>query len=228
MDYYLRFVTYLAAVLISLFLVWFGLKSYAEKQPLSNYQTNLVSTLKEHHPTPQTWLHINSMTKNHKFQWFEATFRDDKWVLSDAPTKTLASQLSSSTSQYQLLHIDLNSPQALPELRELLNQNEYWKKTIICSQADGILQDLRALEPEWSFCSGEVLMTRMLGLSSIRLGALISIKPDVFFIHLKNISLSKNLLDAMREAKRQNKLIFAGPVSEAPSGYPVDAWMVKK
>lgn len=220
MPYFFRFAIYMGLTSISLFFVWYGLKNYGENQGLSTYQTPLIKEL-----TGATKPIIWSASPQSLFKWTKAYYKDNLWFTDD--NQSLEEFLQRDPAQARLLFIDFETPQSVRPLRELIKQKILWKKVIFCSRTDSFLQDLRKLEPEWTFCSGEALMTRLLSLSSIGLGSLVSVRPDVVFFHLKNINLSQNLVSAMQEAKRQNKMVFVGPVSRPMEGYPVDGWVIE-
>ncbi len=227
MGYFARLFTLLFSILFSLFLVWFGLKSYGESLPASEFETELVKKLRSHEK-PIVWQSWQS-TPPPQFAHINAHFSKNLWLTrlekDSLPLDNALKNLPSTS--YILLHIDVKSPQALPALRSKMKEMNIWSRIVFCSRSDGILKDLRALEPEWTFCSGEIFMTRMLGLSSLGLQSLNRISADIFFIHLNQLKLKRDLLPLIKEAQRQNRLTFVGPVPQTSSTYPVDAWVIK-
>jgi hypothetical protein len=225
MGYYLRFIIYCCSILLSLYLVWFGLKNYGESQAASPFQTQLIKNLNTLEK-PTLWYSIKSSSGNEKFIWFRAKFLKNTWFVEDNKNTPLETVLENSRNPTKLIFIDVREAQALPHLREILKKNNAWENIIICSRADGIIKDLRDLEPDWTYCNGEVFLTRFLALSSIGLGSLTGIRSDLFFIHLEELKLNKNLLKIISEAKRQHKLIFTGPVTRPLDSFAIDHWLV--
>jgi len=228
MGYFARLITLLLSILFSLYLVWFGLKSYGENLPASDFQTELVKKLKNR-KEPTVWLPWDG-SNSPEFTHISSYFLESQWRTGPSKEETtlLEAIQSLSPTTTILLNINVNSPQALPALRAELKSNGAWSRIVFCSRSDGILKDLRALEPEWTFCSGEIFMTRMLGLSSLGLQSLNRISADIFFIHLNQLNLKSDLLVLIEEARRQNKLTFLGPVSDIDTSYPADGWVIKK
>ena len=223
MGYYLRFVCFLCLLLMGLALAGLGIRNYGLSRPVSNHQTALVQKLVGE-KKPLIW----KPDFVGPYGFLKAEYDGHHWfAFQKGKKRELESILQADRSKALLIDVHLDSSQALWSLRKILNKKKRWQKILICSRADGILKDLRELEPRWSFCNGEVFMTRLLGLTSLRLESLISIRSDVFFIHLKNLSLSPGLIPLMKEAKRQNKLVFVGPVNRPLQNYPVDAWVVE-
>lgn len=227
MGYFARLITLLFSILFSLFLVWFGLKSYGESLPASDFETELVKKLRslEKPIVWTTWQGGNTP----QFAHINAHFSENLWLtrLGEDKLPLDVALMTLPPTSYILLNIEVNSPQALPALRSKLKKENLWSRIIFCSRSDGILKDLRALEPEWTFCSGEIFMTRMLGLSSLGLQSLNRISADIFFIHLNQLKLKPDLLSLIEEAQRQNRLTFMGPVPQISSTYPADGWVIK-
>ena len=228
MGYFARLITLLLSILFSLFLVWFGLKSYGESLPASDFETELVKKLRSHGKTI-TWLPWDD-SSSPQFASLSSYFSENQWKTGprEKNLPLMEAIQSLPPASYILLHINVNSPQALPALRSELKKDQLWSRIVFCSRSDGILKDLRALEPEWTFCSGEIFMTRMLGLSSLGLQSLNRISADIFYIHLNQLKLKPDLLPLIEEARRQKRLIFMGPAPEANSSFPVDGWVIKK
>ena len=223
MGYYLRFVCFLCLLLMGLALAGLGIRHYGLSRPVSNHQTALIQKLVRE-KKPLIW----KADLLSPYGFLKAGYNGRHWfAFQRGKKRELESILQRDRSRALLIHVHLDSSQALSSLRKILNKEERWRKILICSRADGILKDLRELEPRWSFCNGEVFMTRILGLASLRLESLVSIRSDVFFIHLKNLSLNPGLIPLMKEAKRQKKLVFVGPVTGPLQNYPVDAWVVE-
>lgn len=222
-----RFLISLFFLGIAFFFVWYSLLTYGKNRAISDYQTDLVQTLKKK-PRPLLWTPLNTTQPYPQYAWIDAKFIGDQWkVGSNDADDTLAEQLRNPTFSYLLLNIYLESSQALPQLRELLKKDDLWKRTVLCSAADGILRDLRELEPEWTFCNGEIFMARALGFASIGLESLARIDADIFFVHVQNLNLNKSHHAIIAEAKRQNKLVFIGPVTGPLESYDADGWVIK-
>ncbi len=210
--------------LCSLFVVWFGLKSYGQSRDLSTFQTPLVSELTSQNQALQ-WRSTN--TQGHRF--LELMFDGQKWGLVNQPAADLKSQLKKQASMFNslLLFVDGRDPKALPDLRKLITEMNLAEKTIFCSRQDGLLKDLRDLEPRWTFCNGEAYMIRMLAFSSLGLESLLEIPADVVFIHMTTTLASNDIRKIIAEGRRQNKLVIVGPVSRPLEGLNPHGWMVE-
>jgi hypothetical protein len=224
MGYFARFGFLVVSILASLTLVWLGLKSYGESQPVSDFETPLVKKLKEFHP-PILWTYQS----NQPFQAIQAQYIQGEWFdMQDGEAQApLQQRLSHQEDAYFLIFFEVTSAQALPSLRKALKENNFWERSVLCSSSDGTLQDLRELEPDWTFCSGEIFMTRMLALSSLGLQSLNRIRADIFFVHLDRIRLSPAINDIIKEAQRQNRLTFIGPSPSVQTDYPAQGWVIQ-
>ena len=139
--------------------------------------------------------------------------------------KRLEDWLDQRLPRKVLLFLGQVKDKDLPSLRQIFQTQERWKHILFCSRFDGLLKDLRRWEPRWSFCNGEIAMTRLLALSSLGLASLISISSDVLFIHTSQVSLKVKELQALvQEGHRQNKLVFIGPVSRPLDEVQGDGW----
>lgn len=220
---FVGFLTFTILILSSLFVVWFGLRSYGLSQPVSQYKTPLVEQLlQQADPAPLLWTQQPAAEQT----WAMAQFQNQQWVMTKEPQQKLADWLQANRTQKKLLFFEDTEPKALPALRKILQRKDAWKQTLLCSRFDGLLKDLRELEPRWSFCSGEIYMTRLLALSSLGLESLLSIPADVVFIHMQNISAPSEVSTIIQEAKRQNKLILIGPVTRPLESYNPHGWVV--
>ena len=211
------FFSFVILILITLFLVWFGLRSYGLNQPVNKYQTEQISKLFKLDS-------IEWSAQSEVYTLINAKYQKS-WTLIDQTP--LIDKLKSIKNQNVLLFFELESPKALPELRSMINQLNLGNRIILCSRLDGILKDLRDLEPQWSFCSGEVFLTRLLAFSSLGLESLINISADVVMIHLDNIKPSSEMNVLISEAKRQNKLVLMGPVTRPLKSYQPHGWVIE-
>ncbi len=212
------FVALSSMILLTLFLVWYGLSRYSQSQPAATYQTALVKELvNESQKAPLLWTEESS-----EYQW-----RRMKFGAHEKNDQQLTELFKNAPNKRVLLFFSLATPKALPMLRTLFLQDDRWRNTIFCSRADGLLKDLRRLEPHWSFCSGEIFMTRLLALSSLKLGKMLDFSADVFFIHLDNMKASKSLGPLIEMAQSQNKLVLIGPSPRPLEGIDPNGWMVQ-
>lgn len=217
----LRLSVLVGFILISLLAGWIGLRSWGLSQGPSTYQTPVVQDLKE-------------KLKNGSLVWQDqgplrrvrARFMNSQWTLND-DSQFLEDYLADTDIESLLLFYDIETPKALPALRSLFSNSPLKDKTVFCGRADGNLKDLRELEPEWTFCSGEIFMTRFLAFNSLGLASLLKISADVFFIHLKELTPDHELNSVIEEAHRQGKLVLMGPVSRPLNGFEVDGWVVE-
>lgn len=218
---YLGFFTLVTLILLSLFCVWFGLKSYGLSQPVNNYQTPLVQELVKRDGT--LW-----SKDSESFKWLQIEFENGLWK-AKGDTIDLAEKLDKiDLSQKILLFFEIKSSKALPSLREIMLKNDQWKRSIFCSRHDGPLKDLRDLEPQWTYCSGEVFLTRVLAFSSLGLESMLDISADVVFIHLDNLNPTPTFHRVIKEAKRQNKLVIMGPLTRPLESFNPHGWLVEK
>lgn len=168
---------------------------------------------------------------NSPFVSATAEYLENQWLvkqdvgLKTHPLADFLSQLPPDSAL--LLFYNIDSPSSLPSLRTLMKNTGNWQRTIFCSRHDKILQDLRQLEPEWAFCSGEIEMTRHLSLNSVGLSGLLDISADVLFIHLKNMSAKQELSPLIAEAKKQKKLVLIGPLSRPLESLEPHGWLVE-
>lgn len=221
MPYFMRLFILLSLLFLALAVIWQGLVTYGEQQPVSNFQTPLIEKLRTL-KAPLVWLPAPTEQQT---LWLQAEFDQGKWVepSSQSPLETSLKKLK--PHQFALLFFDVQSAEALPSLRKTVHGSNKAASLIFCSRSDGILKDLRELEPEWSYCSGEIFMTRMLGLSSIGLASLSPISADIFFIHLNEIKLGPSVNKLIQEGQRQKRLVFIGPIAEPHPDYPADGWV---
>lgn len=227
MSVILRFLLTVILLGIAFFLVWFGLAYYGQNRSISEYATPLVENLKKE-PRPIIWTYWHQGSEPQKYAYLDAHFTGNSWEATLANKNyDLKELLLSHDFSYLILNINLNSPKALPQLRTILKEKNHWQKIVICSAGDGVLRDLRELEPEWSFCNGEIYMARMLGFASIKLESLMRIESDIFFIHLNNLNLHEDHFPIIAEAHRQKKLVFIGPVTRPSEKFDADGWLVK-
>ncbi len=226
MSYILRFLSLIVLILLSLSLVRYGLKNYGLAQPLSQYQTPLIARLSEK-PRPILWTNSDPKKNSGTYGSYSVQFKEDHWILSRLEDEILLSDYKTDEENgIILLWPEINGPTLIPSLRSQLKESGLWKKVIFCSRNDGVLKDLRELEPQWSFCNGEIFLTKMLSLESVGLESLLKIKSDVFFIHLKNLPLQNKIHSLIKEAKRQGRFVIMGPVQEPIKEYEVDGWLL--
>ncbi len=239
------FLILVGGVLLSLLLVWFGLRSYGQSRPASQYQTALVKKLaSQAAQTPLIWRLPPSGSKeyteverdqnglvklNPSRLASQVEYKDGRWIESTSTNRPLEVILETMNEDQKplLLFFSGKDPKALPSLREIASQQEAWKNIVFCSRQDGLLKDLRELEPRWTFCSGESYLVRLLAFSSLGLESLLEIKSDVVFIHLTTTLANKNIKKIVAEAKRQNKLVLIGPVTRPLEGLSPHGWMVE-
>ncbi len=220
MKEYSRFFTLVAGILLSLFLVWYGLKSYGLSQPVAEFQTPLVQELiQASQKAPLIWSQNSS-----DLLLIQASYEED-WTTSSE--KTLREALAAAKDKTNLLFFSGRDPKALPSLRKLIKEGGLETRTVFCSRQDGLLEDLRDLEPRWTFCSGEAYFIRLLAFSSLGLESLLQIPSDVVFIHLTTTLANEDVRLVIEEAKRQNKLVLVGPVSRPLEGLNPHGWMVE-
>lgn len=222
---YLGFLTLMILTSLAFLLVWFGLRSYGLSKPVSEYQTPLVKTLAQQSASAPL---IFSNNKNDHLTLLNINFIKGEWV-NENNSQPLALILESLKAQAQpfLLYFSGPSAQALPKLRKLFADPLLWKHTLFCSRFDGLLKDLRELEPRWSYCSGEIFMTRLLSLSSLGLASLLTISADVLFVHLSTNLSTTDIDHLIAEGHRQNKLVMVGPVPRPMDGVRPNGWMVE-
>lgn len=220
------FFIFVVLILSALILVWFGVRSYALSQPVSTYQTELVKLIaKKAENQPLIFEESHP-----EYPLSSISFSEGQWKTSSGAN---LSSLTLESNELTLLFFSGKDSQALPQLREFLKKSDRWKNTILCSRFDGLLKDLRDLEPEWTFCSGEIYMTRLLAFSSLGLESLLNIDADVVFIHQTNATLSTGEINAIiQEARRQNKVVLIGPVESKEktrqwAGENPHGWMVQ-
>ena len=221
----LSFLTYVFLILIAFLIIWYGLRSHGINQPISSYQTPLVKKLTQ-------------LSSNKTLVWTESKitrertlhtrFENSQWVVTNTgKSQRLDDFIKTESFTHLLLFFEVRSPKALPALQKIFAEKNLWKKTVFCSRADGILKDLRALEAEWTFCSGEIFMTRSLAMTSLKLESLIDMTADVLYIHLDNLKPSFTVNNLILEAKRKNKLVLMGPVTRPLDGFDPHGWIVK-
>ena len=232
MKDYSGFIILVLGTLFSLFIVWFGLRQYGLSRPLSNYQTPLVKKLKDlAQKEPLIWSDHFSGLRTSPVQLVYMKYENETWK-----TSTRSKQEIGNTDHYEvriaprptLVMLEGGGPQALPLLRDQYKRKDLWKNMIFCSRSAGLMRDLRELEPQWTFCSDEAFLVRMLAFSSLALEPLIDIKADVFFIHLTAKLQSDEIESLIREGHRQNKFVIIGPVSRPLDGLSPDGWMVEE
>jgi hypothetical protein len=140
----------------------------------------------------------------------------------------LANRLSQlNPDQVPILFFEARDPKALPTLREVVEQAELEGKTIFCSRQDGLLKDLRELEPTWTFCNGEAYLVRLLTFSSLGLESLLDLPSDVMFIHQAAKLNAEEMQSLIKEGRRQNKLVLVGPVPRPLEGLTPHGWVVE-
>ena len=220
MKDFARFLALVGFILMSLFLVWNGARNYGLSQPPNSYQTELVRSLSSSTPTqPILW------TTNAPHQHSTIVFKDDQWRVKETG-QTINQFYVRPEIKSHLVFFELDSPIWLPDLRKQFSENNIYEKIIFCSRNDGNLKDLRELEPRWTFCSGEVFLTRFLALHSLGLSSLLTISADVFYIHLTHVKADESLQSLIDEANRQGKIVIVGPVSRPSKSLSPQGWMV--
>ncbi len=217
----LGFFAFIFFILIGLFGIWYGLKSHGESREVSSYQTPLVQELLGE--TQDRALLIDKNSEN--LSLVKAKHDQKGWQI--AGDKPLSDLKNLALSKPILLFVQWKSPKALPELRQLVKEEKLGDRIIFCSRNDGLLKDIREIEPEWTFCNGEVFQTRMFALNSLGLQSVMKISADVFFIHLDNVKLSLEFASLVEEAKRQNKFVIIGPVARPMKGLSPHAWLIQ-
>jgi hypothetical protein len=215
------FFAFIIFILIGLFGIWYGLKSHGESREVSSYQTPLVRELLE--TTQNGALLIDKNSES--LTLARAKHDQSGWQVDGNKPLSDLKQLAQTSPV--LLFVEWKSPKALPELRQLVKEEKLGNRIIFCSRNDGLLKDIREIEPEWTFCNGEVFQTRMFALNSLGLQAVMKISADVFFIHLDNVKLSLEFATLVKEAKRQNKLVIIGPVTRPMKGLSPHAWLIQ-
>lgn len=222
MTHVIRFTCTVLLLLLALFLVWYGLKIYGKSLTHSDFQTPLIKKIKQQGPI----LWTSDIQSPHPS--LRAHFANQDWWVGNGDKKTrLASLLPLKSAKIIILHLQFQSPKAIPRLRKIMNQHVSWQKTLFCSNVDGLLNDLRKIEPLWSYCSGEIFLTRMLGFSSIGLESIQKIRADAFYFHLDKIDFKTEFQSIIEEAHRQNRVVIAGPVTRPIEGYSLDGWVLQ-
>jgi hypothetical protein len=220
---YLGFFVLVGLTLIVILFGRYGLRQYGLNRPISEYQTPLIKELIRE-SSGQALIYSRN---DPNFVWEAASFQDSQWSLNSDPKILLKGWLEESSGKKRILFFSGKSSRALPELRKLLEKNQHWKTTVLCSRFDGLLKDLRELEPQWSFCNGEISMTRLLAFASLGLESLLEITADVVFIHLDQIKPNSEMKSIITEAKRQNKFVMMGPVPRPLEGFSPQGWVVE-
>ncbi len=226
------FAVFIVLTLLTLFMAWFGLRNYGLNRPVSTYQTEIVKELSDDGSKAPIFWSSDPMAQH---LLLPVQFESGQWNLEGDQKTDLQSFLNKPQALPKkiLLFFSGPDPKALPQLRKMFKNSGLWEKTIFCSRFDGLLKDLRELEPEWSFCNGEIYLTRLLAFSSLGLESLLSISADVVFVHTKNAKLNKDEVDQLIiEGQRQNKLVIVGPVSKTQitgpwEGLKPHGWMVE-
>ena len=191
-------------------------------RPVSTYTTLLVERLNKKSGTGPVLWKLNSPNA----PLIHLDFVNDQWILKGGPSlKNWAEKQKASTTP-TLLFFSAKDSKALPQFREILKKTKAWDNLIFCSRFDGLLKDLRELEPQWTFCSGEIFMTRLLALSSIGLAPMLEISADILFIHITTTLANSDIQKLVTEGHRQNKLVFIGPVTRPLESVRADGWMV--
>ncbi len=219
------FFSYIFFTLIGLFLIWIALKNYGENREISQYQPPAVKQLTQKDFTRPLMIGHQFNSPTHPLQYAQISYNKETWSLNNQPSLEPLIELASKN--HLLLFVQWESPKALPELRAFIKKHNIGEHIIFCSRSDGLLKDIRELEPEWSFCNGEVFLTRLLSFDSLKLGSLMKISADVLFIHLKNLNLNTDFQSLVDEGRRQNKLVFIGPVTRPMDGLSPDGWLIK-
>ena len=209
MKDFFRFLYVVAIVLSAMFLLWFGLHKYGENRPRGQYQTEVIQGLRSQAPIRVAKnIPLDPTISLPAFSMVKILF-SQQWVLN---TKGQELELKDLYTRFPgtlfFLEVVLDQTTDLAALKKILDDNENWKRTVIVSRADGILEDLRELSPRWTFTSGEVFLTRFLSLSSIGLASLIDIPGDILYISLAKEMADKEIESLSAEALKQNKLIM--------------------
>lgn len=218
------FFTFVFFILIGLFAVWYGLRSYGQGRETSSYQTPLVKRLISQAQKNPIQFGPQQNKSESPLNFARINHENGQWLVNQK--ESLEEILPLAKGKTLLLFVQWKSPKALPELRSFLKKENLGENIIFCSRSDGILKDIRELEPEWTYCNGEVFMTRILSFDSLGLESLMKISADVFFIHLKNLKLDKGFESLVQEAKRQNKLVIIGPSPRPMDGLTPHAWLI--
>jgi hypothetical protein len=230
MSYLVRLSLLVLGLGASLSLVWASLYFYAQAPHPAPYQTQLLRSLKGT-PPPLYW--GVRPDQSPALPTASAFYKEGLWkTLWNGQEAPLQKVLSGFAPDHPLL-LMMEAPRtdSLPSLRQLVNDLKRGPMTLFCSRGDGLLQDLRKLEPEWTFCSGEIFMTRFLALDSLRLTGLSRIPGDVFFVHLSHMRLSSSVAGLLAAARQQGRLSVIGPISlgdyqQLHKDYSPDAWWI--
>lgn len=217
----LGFLSFIFFILIGLIGLWYGLKSYGEGRAVSSYQTPLVKSLIDSAREKPLIIGENSSP----LSYAQATHDQKGWRINNSQALTDLKKLTLKSPL--LLFVNWRSPRALPELRELIKKEKLGDRIIFCSRNDGLLKDIRELEPEWTYCNGEVFQARMFSLNSLGLQSVMKISADVFFIHLDNVKARWEFQSLVEEAKRQHKFVIIGPLPRPMKGLNPHAWLIQ-
>ena len=236
----LGFFGFLALVFASIAALWMGLKIHGDQSPLNNYQTNLTKDLFVQ--KSKLWAKMSG-----KQHWLEIFFdpaatQKGAWMVSNKPAipadKAVSKEAaeiipvsdylkeSADRNDKRVVFFSVKNAKALPSLATLFESNEYWKSTIFCSRDDGTLKDLRALKPRWTYCSGEVFLTRLLGFASLGLERLLTIDADVIYLHLDNVTPTPTFNAIIELAQKHKKLVFIGPTDKPIEGFEPNGWII--
>lgn len=225
LGHIVRFLILIIGILGLLFLVRWTLYIYAHQQPLSVFQTPLLQQITRG-TRPLTGYLSNSSTAPPSFINLKLIKQKDHWLITDLQGNAYRPS-SSPASLFFLVWPEIKGPQDNASLRTWVKLQEWLPQSIFCSRADGVLKDLRALEPHWNFCNGEIFVAKMLNLQALGLEALLKIKSDLFFIHLTNIPYSSRIEKLVQEGHRQNKIVILGPLNNPPKETAADGWLLK-
>lgn len=192
----IKFKTFFFSLFIALFtsfLVWYILLSLSYvKEPIQ-------------HPSPtgkvlSKYAGQQISPQGEEIRWLELIGDETGWFKK---ADQLPLQPEFFASQHTLVIANGKGPRLASQLQKFLKDNKLVDKVTILSSADGLLKDLRFIEPEIALSYGQAFLIRLHAMEQIALQNMLTfdkdvawLKPEIFHASMKSLIplfLSRNI-----------------------------------
>lgn len=221
-------INYVFIIASTCLLIWLLLLNYASRQEPNTYQTALMKSVTA---LNRPVVFQCASTESRGMAYDEIVWNQSQFNLK-YKNISLENFIKDELSAPILLEIESTlSPEQLGIIVRKLKEHKNFSQIMINSQSDGVLKYVRDLSPETSIGSGFAELTRLKGLMSFGLSKISPLKNDFVVLNphwQKGIWMQS---DFINELKKQQKLIFVGPVtnqSEISANYSslVDGFII--
>ncbi|MCJ8277033.1 MAG: hypothetical protein HRT44_04790, partial [Bdellovibrionales bacterium] len=164
-----------------------------------------------------------------EFYYADVFYSEGAWQIGTSDKfHSLAYTLQEHYNSYFFINIVDADSQQMGSLIKLMNNGEKWKKIVFTASNDNTIVNLRKISPQWTYANSTIFLLKFMMFSSLKLESMMDIPTDILFIKSTPHYFMNYQSAFMNEARRQNKLIFIGPVSGPLEEFDSTHWLMNQ